>query len=53
VFEPLRNPALFRQAKVHPELGAICWPNDADLDSDVLYATVTGTPIPGYVPAKR
>jgi hypothetical protein len=21
------------------------WPNDADLDSDVLYAKVTGTPI--------
>jgi hypothetical protein len=53
VFEPLRDPALFGQARVHPELGTVCWPNDADLDSEVLYAKVTGNPIPGYVPAKR
>lgn len=53
VFEPLRDPAFFAQTKVHPELGTICWPNDADLDSDVLYAKVTGKPIPEYVPAKR
>jgi hypothetical protein len=53
VFEPLRNQAFFAQAKVHPELGTVYWPNDADLDSDVLYATVTGNPIPDYVPATR
>ena len=53
VFEPLRDRAFFAQAKVHPELGTICWPNDADLDSDVLYAKVTGRPIPDYLPAKR
>lgn len=53
VFEPLRDQALFAQASVHPELGTVCWPNDADLDSDVLYAKVTGKPIPEYVPAKR
>jgi hypothetical protein len=53
VFEPLRDPAFFAQAKVHPELGTIYWPNDADLDSEVLYAKVTGTPIPEYVSAKK
>ncbi|MPZ21210.1 MAG: DUF2442 domain-containing protein [Luteitalea sp.] len=52
VFEPLRDLALFAQAKVHPELGTVCWPNDADLDSEVLYARVTGKPIPEYVAAK-
>jgi len=38
---------------VNPELGIVCWPNDADLDSDVLYAKVTGQPIPQYVAAKK
>lgn len=53
VFEPLRDPAFFAQAKVNTELGTVCWPNDADLDSDVLYAKVTGVAVPEYVPAKR
>jgi hypothetical protein len=52
VFEPLRDAAFFAQAKVHPELGTVCWPNDADLDSDVLYAHVTGDPIPNPLHAK-
>ncbi|MGD2048099.1 MAG: DUF2442 domain-containing protein [Chloroflexota bacterium] len=46
VFEPLRNPEFFSQVTVNPEYGTICWPNDADLDPDVLYALVTGMPIP-------
>ena len=52
VFEPLRDPAFFAQVKVNPELGTVCWPNDADLDSDVLYAKITGVPIPEYVHTK-
>lgn len=53
VFEPLHDPAFFAQVKVNAELGTACWPNDADLDSDVLYAKITGVPIPEYVPAKK
>lgn len=53
VFEPLRAPAFFAQARVHPELGTICWPNDADLDTEVLYASVTGVAMPEFVAAKR
>jgi len=52
VFEPLRDPAFFAKANVHPELGTICWPNDADLDSDVLYAKVTGRPVPAFTSAR-
>lgn len=38
VFEPLVNDIkLFRQVTVDEELGTIVWPNDADLDPDVLY----------------
>lgn len=38
VFEPLKkDPDLFRQVRVDPELGTIVWPNGADLDPDVLH----------------
>jgi hypothetical protein len=44
VFEALRDPAYFSQVQVDPELGTVAWPNGADLDPDVLYGRVTGTP---------
>ena len=45
VFAPLEDKAYFAQARVNPDTGTICWPNDADLDPDVLYAAITGEPI--------
>jgi hypothetical protein len=36
VFEPLRDPAMFRQVSVD-EFGAVCWPSGADLAPDALY----------------
>lgn len=53
VFQPLRDPAYFTQVRVHPELGTVYWPNDADLDSDVLYAKVSGAPVPEYITPKK
>ena len=53
VFEPLHDPAFFAQVKVNSEFGTVCWLNDADLDSDVLYAKITGVPVPEYVTAKK
>ena len=38
IFEPLRDPALFRQVRV--ELGAVTWPNGADLAPDAMYDAV-------------
>lgn len=46
VFAPLRDPAFFRQVFVHPEFSVVCWPNGADLNSDVLYSIATGAPLP-------
>jgi hypothetical protein len=46
VFEPLRSRSFFEQVVIHPELGVICWPNGADLDTEVLYSEVTRTPLP-------
>ncbi len=37
VFEPLRDPALFKQVSVNSDLGTICWPNGADLAPEMLY----------------
>ena len=45
VFAPLHDPAYFAQVRVNPELGTICWPNDADWDPLVLYSLVTKRPI--------
>jgi len=48
VFAPLCDPDEFRRMAVNPELGTVCWPNGADLDPDVLYAHVTGKPLPTF-----
>lgn len=37
VFEPLRDPARFREFRVDPELATLVWPNGADLAPERLY----------------
>lgn len=46
VFAPLVERKEFAAVQVNPELGTVCWPCGADLDPDVLYALVTGAPVP-------
>jgi len=49
VFEQLRDPAYFAQARVDPEVGTVVWPNGADLSPEFLYeaaAAVTSPPSP-------
>lgn len=53
VFEPLGEPDFFRKVAVNAELGTVVWPNNADLDSDVLYAKVNGFPVPEYAPERQ
>jgi hypothetical protein len=45
IFAPLRDAEYFARVRVDPELGAVTWPNGADLDPDVLYARITGSPL--------
>ena len=42
IFEPLREPAYFRQVQVDPEGGTVVWPNGADMAPDTLYAAAHG-----------
>ena len=51
IFAPLRDKAVFDQVSVDTSLGTVVWPNGADLDPDVLYARVTGEPLPDFAPA--
>lgn len=48
VFAPLQNKTYFDQVRVNPDIGTICWPNEADIDPDVLYALITGEPLPDF-----
>lgn len=41
--EPLRDPSVFRQVSVDPELRTIVWPNGFDLDPDVLHGDARRT----------
>ncbi len=52
IFAPLEDPAFFRRVQVDAEAGTIVWPNEVDLDPDVLYSQVTGRPIPIPNPAQ-
>lgn len=38
IFEPLRDPEAFRQVRV--DLGAVAWPNGADLAPDAMYDAI-------------
>jgi hypothetical protein len=42
VFAPHKDSAFFAQVRVDPESGTIVWPNDTDLDPDVLYEAAHG-----------
>jgi len=45
VFAALQDTNFFKNVRVDPEAGTICWPNGVDLCPDVLYSLVTGKPI--------
>ena len=43
VFEPLRDPSLFRQFEIHKEFQTLVWPNGADFAPEFLHDNVRVT----------
>lgn len=43
VFEPLRDPSVFRQFAVDPEFQTLVWPNGADFAPEFLHDNVRVT----------
>lgn len=43
VFEPLRDPAVFRTFAIHPEFHTLVWPNGADFAPEFLHANIRVT----------
>ena len=43
VFEPLRDPAVFAEFRIHPEFHTIVWPNGADFAPEFLHDHVRVT----------
>lgn len=50
VFAPLADKDYFDRVEVVADAGTVVWPNGADLDPDVLYAIVSGEPLPDLTP---
>ncbi|ARV61506.1 molybdopterin-guanine dinucleotide biosynthesis protein A [Nostocales cyanobacterium HT-58-2] len=48
VFASLQDQENFAKVEVNPEVGTVQWQSGADLDPDVLYATITKQSIPQY-----
>ena len=40
VFEPLKDPVVFKTFTVHPDFHTLCWPNGADIAPEFLYEKV-------------
>lgn len=47
IFIPLRDPVVFSQVRVDPEIGTITWPNGVDLAPEVLYERAAANPLLG------
>lgn len=43
VFEPLRDPHVFRQFQIHPEFHTLVWANGADIAPEFLHDNVQVT----------
>ncbi len=51
VFAKLRDPEVFKRAKVNEELGVVTWDDEVDIAPETVYSLATGTPLPEWMEA--
>jgi hypothetical protein len=51
VFARLRDPEVFRRAKVNKELGVVTWDDEVDIAPETAYSLATGAPLPKWMEA--
>ena len=51
VFSRLRDPEVFRRAKVNEELGIVAWDDEVDIAPETAYSLATGAPLPDWMDA--
>ncbi len=49
VFAKLRDPEVFRGAKVNEELGVVTWGDEVDIAPETAYSLATGSPLPDWM----
>jgi hypothetical protein len=51
VFSKLRDPDVFRRARVNEELGVVTWDDEIDIAPETAYSLATGDPLPEWMDA--
>ncbi|MFO7901328.1 MAG: DUF2442 domain-containing protein [Planctomycetota bacterium] len=49
VFSRLRDPEVFKRAKVNAELGVVTWDDEVDIAPETAYSRATGSPLPKWM----
>ena len=51
VFSTLRNPQVFKKARVNKELGVVTWDDGVDIAPETAYSLAIGSPLPQWMQA--
>ena len=49
VFSRLRDPEVFKRARVNRELGVVTWDDEVDIAPETVYSQATGSPLPEWM----
>lgn len=48
-FARLRNPEVFKRARINTELGVVTWDDEVDIAPETAYSQATGSPLPKWM----
>ncbi len=49
VFSKLRDPEVFKRARINRELGVVTWDDDVDIAPETTYSLATNSPLPKWM----